>query len=381
MCDVCFDDDRHSQLAVCLGNARYQAASKYCTLAMCPGCLDEYLRICLQNRSLPRCPGCRSLLDPFVKSVRSACRRWLDEWGHDSLWRQGADYGEIVRKVVQSRNQYLVDNFPKAVTKLAHVMFPDKLRHIRREQKQRIHNMLERTSSSLMCIMSGCFGTALEDPQTGRRRCLTCSNEQCPKCREVWLSDEHVCDPDILQSLEAIGRMRACPACGVPIERSEGCNHMTCATCGCHFMYDSGHIGGHGSHNRPIVDLNTLLYGTANSVLAVRQLLERMPFLEPWLQHMREAWELCRQAPPAKHDRVAFMYRLSGRQLFLNRSAGVVEHVLLAMTGKDDDELRSLVHESLDVSAKIDKAYHVPQGKNQRPHRDDRQTDAPAREG
>jgi hypothetical protein len=32
-----------------------------------------------------------------------------------------------------------------------------------------------------------------------------------------------------LLALAAAQRWRACPACGVTVERSEGCNHMRCA--------------------------------------------------------------------------------------------------------------------------------------------------------
>ena len=30
---------------------------------------------------------------------------------------------------------------------------------------------------------------------------------------------------------------KLCPACGMAIERSEGCNHMICTSCGGHFCY------------------------------------------------------------------------------------------------------------------------------------------------
>ncbi|CAN0051705.1 unnamed protein product [Hapterophycus canaliculatus] len=30
---------------------------------------------------------------------------------------------------------------------------------------------------------------------------------------------------------------RDCPNCGVPIQRSSGCNHMTCVICRHHFLY------------------------------------------------------------------------------------------------------------------------------------------------
>ena len=35
-------------------------------------------------------------------------------------------------------------------------------------------------------------------------------------------------------------RTRACAGCGVRVEKSHGCNHMTCGRCGAHFCYRCG---------------------------------------------------------------------------------------------------------------------------------------------
>jgi E3 ubiquitin-protein ligase RNF14 len=35
-------------------------------------------------------------------------------------------------------------------------------------------------------------------------------------------------------------RTRACAGCGVRVEKSHGCNHMTCGRCGSHFCYRCG---------------------------------------------------------------------------------------------------------------------------------------------
>lgn len=379
MCDICFDDDTaHGPMVVCLNNTRFNVAAKACTLVMCPPCLDEYLGVCHSSRALPRCPSCRALLQ-CTKSVRHACHQWLVEHGHDSLWQTGADYRAIVEKVVATRNHYLVENFPRAVSRLALVMFPDKLKRIGREQKQRLMRVVERSSAS-SCIMSGCFGTMLVDDKTGRPRCLTCSNEQCPRCREVWANAEHQCNEDILKSVEQVQKIRACPSCGVAIEKSEGCNSMTCAQCGCRFLYSSGLVGGHGSHNRNVLDLHHIL----SSDLSAHQ----VPRLQEWQLLMQEAHRLCRQAPPATADRVAFLYQLSGRQLFLNQSTPVVERVRHLLLNKDeDDELDDLVATALDAFDRIDRAYYVPSRKNKvarHRHNDDHDpatADAPAHQG
>lgn len=383
MCDICFDDDTsHGPLVVCLHNTRYSVADKDCTLAMCPPCLDEYLGVCHSGRALPRCPSCRALLQ-CTKSVRHACHQWLVEFGHDTLWQTAVDYRALIQKVVASRNHYLVENFPRAVSRLALVMFPDKLKKIGREQKQRLLHIVERNSAS-SCIMAGCFGTMLADDKTGRQRCLACSNEQCPRCLEVWANSEHRCNDAVLQSVDEIRKMRACPSCGVAIERSEGCNSMTCAQCGCRFLYDSGLVGGHGSHNHSVVDLHHILSADLSA--------HDVPMLQEWQLLMQEAHRLCRHAPPPAADRVAFLYQLSGRQLFLNQATPVVEQVRRLLQGKAAaDDLPDLVLDSVQAFDQIDRTYHVPSCKKKvARHRDnnddaataaDRPDDAPARQG
>ena len=51
--------------------------------------------------------------------------------------------------------------------------------------------------------------------------------------------------------------MSKCPECKTPIEKSEGCNFMTCAICKTSFSILSGLRDTHGSHNKD-VKLNSL---------------------------------------------------------------------------------------------------------------------------
>ena len=51
---------------------------------------------------------------------------------------------------------------------------------------------------------------------------------------ETCSNNSNVLDP---ASMETISKMKKCPKCKVPTERSSGCNHMTCQTPGCNMEW------------------------------------------------------------------------------------------------------------------------------------------------
>jgi hypothetical protein len=76
------------------------------------------------------------------------------------------------------------------------------------------------------------------------------------------MTDTHECDGSDILTVETIRKMIKCPKCNIVVERSEGCDSMTCASCGENFSYSTGMAGGHGSHNAPV---NLSLGGLATS--------------------------------------------------------------------------------------------------------------------
>jgi hypothetical protein len=78
--------------------------------------------------------------------------------------------------------------------------------------------------------------------------CLKCSTKFCKSCEKV-LKENHVCKKEDIESLKLISSIPKCPKCNIAIERSEGCNGMTCASCKTTFDYSTGQVSDHGSHN------------------------------------------------------------------------------------------------------------------------------------
>ncbi len=64
--------------------------------------------------------------------------------------------------------------------------------------------------------------------------CPTCSHAICFRCRENWHGYFTSCE-DAMEAQfnfgEGVDRIILCPMCRTKIQRTEGCNHMTCAFC------------------------------------------------------------------------------------------------------------------------------------------------------
>ena len=64
--------------------------------------------------------------------------------------------------------------------------------------------------------------------------CNECHHQKCVRCSEMYTSD-HTCIPslDLAEYIREGGVI--CPGCHVPVEKVEGCNHMTCSRCATEF--------------------------------------------------------------------------------------------------------------------------------------------------
>jgi LSD1 subclass zinc finger protein len=84
--------------------------------------------------------------------------------------------------------------------------------------------------------------------------CLLCLTKFCIKCdRAIPQNTSHTCKPEDLESIDFIKSLIKCPECKVPVQRSDGCDSITCSNCQTRFNYITGERGGHGSHNAQII--------------------------------------------------------------------------------------------------------------------------------
>jgi hypothetical protein len=83
-------------------------------------------------------------------------------------------------------------------------------------------------------------GTAMRGGKSKSKLvCPKCSSVTCFKCNERWHGSKS-CESAADAHMAAYARVNnvfKCPSCKAPIERSEGCNHMTCSACRYQFCW------------------------------------------------------------------------------------------------------------------------------------------------
>ncbi len=77
------------------------------------------------------------------------------------------------------------------------------------------------------CSAKECRGFVMK----ANKKCGLCNSEICGKCH-VILTADHKCNSDDIASVELIKKeCKACPGCGVPSRKTEGCAQVWCYVC------------------------------------------------------------------------------------------------------------------------------------------------------
>jgi hypothetical protein len=91
------------------------------------------------------------------------------------------------------------------------------------------------------CVEPNCKGFVMSNWECGM-----CSKKYCEKCHivvEDENKDEHVCDENVVKTIETImNTTRPCPTCATHIHKINGCSQMWCPSCKTVFNYNTGNI-------------------------------------------------------------------------------------------------------------------------------------------
>ena len=93
------------------------------------------------------------------------------------------------------------------------------------------------------CPTPNCESVMIGGDGRGRKlKCSKCGGMVCFSCNERW-HEGRSCEEaasSVMAAYKAAHDVKACPQCAATIERSEGCNHMTCTRCKHQFCWLCG---------------------------------------------------------------------------------------------------------------------------------------------
>lgn len=236
VCYICFDNAEN--MVKCIDDK--------CNTRICKDCFNDYLNHCIEEKNLPKCFSCNyCFVIHGYKNEQNYIKCISEHFRNKNEVKQIINESETIDKMREKRKKIVNDEFPKAVSLTVNILFKHKLSKINKENKEVIKNILNKSNRT--CMLSTCNGKLNENLV-----CLKCDTEFCKNC-ETKKGPDHVCNPNLVKTINFLKNVPKCPTCGIIIEKSEGCNGMTCASCKTTFDYKTGELSDHGSYNKEVV--------------------------------------------------------------------------------------------------------------------------------
>ncbi|KAI6142800.1 hypothetical protein BKA82DRAFT_532707 [Pisolithus tinctorius] len=93
------------------------------------------------------------------------------------------------------------------------------------------------------CPVPDCIQIYRSAPRNTVLQCPSCLTHICPACHIEYhdgmtCEERDAADDKLFWQWRSDNDVKDCPVCRVPIERSEGCNHMTCIRCQSHICWE-----------------------------------------------------------------------------------------------------------------------------------------------
>uniref|UniRef100_A0A7S4WCP3 RING-type domain-containing protein n=1 Tax=Alexandrium monilatum TaxID=311494 RepID=A0A7S4WCP3_9DINO len=187
------------------------------------------------------CPICARWMDRAAQQACASGHSWCSECFRSWVAQPGVIHSMIERRSLSPGCLYgrsgggCEQELPEALVRNAKV--PELSCLIRDMDRRRFFISRAGHRACIECQNPNCVGVAYGG--SFRRMCFV--------CEEQWVVGQNTllaCLAGVLECYLEGGvlsgtNMRRCPACGVPIEKNGGCNHMTCH-CGCHFDWRTG---------------------------------------------------------------------------------------------------------------------------------------------
>lgn len=241
-CMICFDETE--KVVSC--------PDKQCECNMCYDCCKGYINSCKGDGVLPVCPlpSCswrlvltdiKVLGNSAVKKYLKLCFVFLDNEEAKEEERKEA----VVTAIRRKRAKYIEEHFPPSVSLVIEICMKKKLAALDA-------SIRKQTEEKSTVGKKKCFSILCDGYLDNYMICCDCDRQWCLKCEKEKERD-HVCDPNDLESMKLLNTYVKCPNCYVPVEKSLGCNNMTCGMCKTNFSYTTGEKTQYGSEKvRPV---------------------------------------------------------------------------------------------------------------------------------
>lgn len=245
-CNICYTSEiEPSTTATGTCNSFIKCIDKNCSCRICVDCMESYINHCYGENLIPKCidkcpyyiTNIKNKVSDEVLEKYNMCVYNYFISQNESLKKE-VSLMKVVEKLREEKRIFFQNNFPEAINLIIQIISKNKLKHISKNNKEAVKKEFKKS-----CLLSYCNG--ILDPNN---RCIKCFQQFCNKCEKIQEKD-HICKEEDIKSISLINLMVHCPGCKLPVEKSEGCDSITCSRCKTMFLYSTGKVGGHGSSN------------------------------------------------------------------------------------------------------------------------------------
>lgn len=256
-CPICFDDQGEIGFDCIL-----------CKTIMCKGCsLDFFKHHDKNSPSLPRCINCfcKIFADSVLDNAEEIFSIIYRKCKNDRILLTGdgnipinatehsntfdTDIVSLRRNIQRFKNSKMqeFEQLPIVIRTCARVCYKKKydkvmsdevadedvkyIRDMNNDMESR--KIDEENLQTVWCFTNACTGVL-----DSKGECSICDTEYCLSC-EKEKGITHTCKKEDVESVSYMKNAPQCPCCKIRCEKTEGCNHMTCANCKHEFSYTS----------------------------------------------------------------------------------------------------------------------------------------------
>ena len=232
---------------ICLEKCNKNIHCGFCDFLGCKDCVKESI---LFSKVDPCCPKCKHAWDfEFCSNNLTKTFMTKEYREHKKELLFEIEKSKIPNTMSYVYNACKIEEIDKEISKkneeLAkiEIMWGKCKKEIGelKNEKNNIANKKEKRVFKKRCPSNDCNGFL-----TTKYKCYSCQARVCADCYEIKNfgkreTNEHVCNPDNVESFKAIkDETKSCPKCAIPIFKISGCDQMWCVECKVAFSWKSG---------------------------------------------------------------------------------------------------------------------------------------------